>query len=68
MQDTELEQLYITINKLIKEEVIRFNYCGSNREPQLIQCLLNKVDTTIDLTFRDDMNEMLKEFKRITGE
>ena len=68
MKDTELKELYITINRLINENVIRFDYYGSNKKPQLIQCLLNEVDNTIDISFRDNMKEVLEEIKKIINE
>ena len=65
MREAELEVLYRTINTLIKDDVIRFNYYNSDRELQLIQCLLNETNNTIEISFRYNFSEMIEELKKL---
>lgn len=68
MEKKELQEFYNILNKLIKESKIRFNLYNSDKEIDLIQCTMNNVDNTIDLSFRDIMTERIDELRQVTEE
>ena len=55
------------LKKLIKDNKIKFEYYNNKQVPlDLIQICHNQIDDTIELKFRNTMQEYLDEIKQIT--
>lgn len=67
MKNDEIKDNYNLINKLIKDNKIKFEYYNNRQVPlDLIQICHNKIEDTIELKFRNIMQEYLDEIKEIT--
>ena len=65
----DMRRIYKLINKLIKEDKIKFSfYNNSIAELEILQLCLNKVDNTIEFKFRNVMTEHLEELKSIMNQ
>ena len=68
MENSEMKDNYNLINKLIKDNKIKFEYYNNRQVPlDLIQICHNKIEDTIELKFRNIMQEYLDEIKEITN-
>ena len=68
MKNNEIVDNYNLINKLIKDNKIKFEYYNNKQVPlDLIQIYHNQIDDTIELKFRNIMQEYLDEIKEITN-
>ena len=68
MKNSEMKDNYILINKQIKDNKIKFEYYNNKQVPlNLIQIYHNQIDDTIELKFRNIMQEYLDEIKEITN-
>lgn len=68
MKNNEMVDNYNLINKLIKDNKIKFEYYNNKQVPlDLIQIYHNQIDDTIELKFRNIMQEYLDEIKEITN-
>lgn len=68
MKNNEMVDNYNLINKLIKDNKIKFEYYNNKQVPlNLIQIYHNQIDDTIELKFRNIMQEYLDEIKEITN-
>ena len=65
MEDNDIKKEYIIINKMIKENKIKFSYYNSSFPLELLEFCHNKVDNTIEVKFRDTMTERISELKDI---
>lgn len=67
MENSEMKDNYNLINKLIKDNKIKFEYYNNRQVPlDLIQICHNKIEDTIELKFRNIMQEYLDEIQEIT--
>ena len=65
-EKAEMKKLYKQINKLVKDEKIKFRFYNSSRATlDLLQLCHNKVDNTIEIEFRDVMSEYMEELREI---
>lgn len=68
MKNNEMKDYYNLINKLIKDNKIKFEYYNNRQVPlDLIQICHNQIDDTIELKFRNIMQEYIDEIKEITN-
>ena len=65
MEDNDIKKEYIIINKMIKENKIKFSFYNSSFPLELLEFCHNKVDNTIEVKFRDTMTERISELKDI---
>ena len=66
---TEIRDIYILINDLIKEKKIKFRfYNDKNNNLEIINYYLSKKDNTIELEFRNKQKENIEELKKILKE
>lgn len=65
MEDIDIKKEYIIINKMIKENKIKFSFYNSSFPLELLEFCHNKVDNTIEVKFRDTMTERISELKEI---
>ncbi len=65
-RNNEMKETYKLMNRLIKENKIKFGFYNNNQVPlELLQLCHNKTDDTIELEFRNVMSEYLEEIKSI---
>lgn len=65
-RNNEMKETYKLMNRLIKENKIKFSFYNNNQVPlELLQLCHNKKDDTIELEFRNVMSEYLEELKSI---
>lgn len=62
--DIEMKKLYKLLNKLIKENKIKFDFYNGNNTLDLLQLIYNKKDDTIELEFRNIYADYIDEFKK----
>ncbi len=68
MKNNEMVDNYNLINKLIKDNKIKFEYYNNKQVSlDLIQIYHNQNDDAIELKFRNIMQEYLDEIKEITN-
>ena len=66
---TEIRDIYILINDLIKENKIKFRfYNDKNNNLEILHYYLSKKDNTIELEFRNKQKENIEELKKILKE
>lgn len=65
MEDNDIKKEYIIINKMIKENKIKFSFYNSSFPLELLEFCHNKIDNTIEVKFRDTMTERISELKEI---
>lgn len=65
MEDNDIKKEYIIINKMIKENKIKFSFYNSSFPLELLEFRHNKIDNTIEVKFRDTMTERISELKEI---
>ena len=63
--DIEMKKLYKLLNKLIKENKIKFDFYNGNNTLDLLQLIYNKKDDTIELEFRNIYAEYIEELRKI---
>ena len=61
----DMKEIHKLINRLIKEDRLKFKFYNSYNEVELLQLCHNKVDNTIEFKFRNRMAEYLEEMKTI---
>ena len=61
----DMKEIYKLINRLIKEDRLKFKFYNSLDKLELLQLCHNKVDNTIEFEFRNRMAEYLEEMKTI---
>ena len=65
--DIEMKKLYKLLNKLIKDNKIKFDFYNGNNTLDLLQLIYNKKDDTIELEFRNIYAEYIEEFKKLNS-
>ena len=65
--DIEMKKLYKLLNKLIKENKIKFDFYNGNNTLDLLQLIYNKKDDTIELEFRNIYADYIDEFKKFNN-
>lgn len=65
MEELDIKNEYKIINKMIKENKIKFSFYNSSFPIELLEFSHNKVDNTIEIKFRDIMTERITELKEI---
>lgn len=65
MEDIDIKKQYKIINKMIKENKIKFSFYNSSFPLDLLEFCHNKVDDTVELKFRDIMTERISDLKEI---
>lgn len=65
--DIEMKKLYTLLNKLIKDNKIKFDFYNGNNTLDLLQLIYNKKDDTIELEFRNIYAEYIEEFKKLNS-
>lgn len=63
--DIEMKKLYKLLNKLIKDNKIKFDFYNGNNTLDLLQLIYNKKDDTIELEFRNIYAEYIEELRKI---
>ena len=63
-----MKEIYKLLNKLIKENKIKFEYYKSSLPLDLVQVCHNKKDETIEISFRDVLTERVQELRAIMPE
>jgi len=58
-----IEEEYIILNKMIKEDRIKFKFLNKSEDLDLLQVCINKKNNTLELEFRDVMKEHIEELK-----
>ena len=61
----DMKEIHKLINRLIKEDRLKFSFYNSFDKLELLQLCHNKVDNTIEFEFRNHMSEYLEEMKNI---
>lgn len=64
----EMKELYNLLNRLIREDRIKFDFYNGNKTLDLLQLIYNAKDDTIELEFRNIYSEYIEEFRRINKE
>ena len=65
--DIEMKKLYKLLNKLIKDNKIKFDFYNGNNTLDLLQLIYNKKDDTIEVEFRNIYAEYIEEFKKLNS-
>lgn len=65
MEELDIKNEYKIINKMIKENKIKFSFYNSSFPLELLEFCHNKVDNTIEIKFRDIMTERITELTDI---
>ena len=65
--DIEMKKLYKLLNKLIKDNKIKFDFYNRNNTLDLLQLIYNKKDDTIEVEFRNIYAEYIEEFKKLNS-
>ena len=65
LENIEMKKIYRLVNKLVKENKIKFGFYNSQKSLDLLQLCYNKVNDTIEIEFRDVMSEYIQELRRI---
>ena len=60
-----MKKLYKLLNKLIKDNKIKFDFYNGNNTLDLLQLIYNKKDDTIELEFRNIYAEYIEELRKI---
>jgi len=58
-----IEEEYMILNKMIKEDRIKFKFLNKSEDLELLQFCMNKKNNTLELEFRDVMKEHIEELK-----
>lgn len=58
-----MEEEIRIINTLVRENKIKFKFLDSEKELNLVQLCYNQKDETIELEFRNEINEYIQELK-----
>lgn len=65
MQEFNIKDEYKKLNKLIKNNKVKFSFYNSYFDLKLLEFCYNKADDTIELKFRDIMTERISELKEL---
>lgn len=58
-----IEEEYTILNKMIKEDKIKFKFLNKSENLELLQFCINKKNNTLEFEFRDVMKEHIEELK-----
>ena len=64
-ENIEMKKIYRLVNKLVKENKIKFGFYNSQKSLDLLQLCYKKSNDTIEIEFRDVMSEYIQELRRI---
>lgn len=58
-----IEEEYMILNKMIKDDRIKFKFLNKSEDLELLQICVNKKNNTLELEFRDVIKEHIEELK-----